>query len=187
MKWLLGKLQEKGVQLTQKRLDTIESIGHADLLVNCTGLGARELFGDTEMFGIRGHVLRVKAPWIRHHVESHSLDDARPAYIIPNTDTVVLGGTKDPGNEDTESREEERLEIFERCKAIVPSLESAEIVSSWVGLRPGRNGIRLELENVLVDKDQVPCIHNYGHGGSGLTLAWGCAGDVVKTASQILN
>ncbi len=58
----------------------------------------------------------------------------------------------------------------------MPSLEAAEVLGHWVGLRPGREGIRLELEEI----GGRTVIHNVGHGGSGLTLAWGCAGDVVK-------
>jgi glycine/D-amino acid oxidase-like deaminating enzyme len=127
-------------------------------------------------------VLRVRAPWVRHHVESHGVDASRPAYIIPNTDTVVLGGTKEPGNEDRTSTREERQEIFDRCKQIVPSLEAAEVVGHWVGLRPGREGIRLEIEEAR----GRTIIHNYGHGGSGLTLAYGCAGDVVDLVRQVL-
>lgn len=184
MDWIIGHLKNMGVMFVQKKLESVEDIPDSTLLVNCSGLGARELFHDDTMYGIRGHVLRVRAPWVRHHVESHGLDASRPAYIIPNTDTVVLGGTKEAGNEDTTSTEEERKEIFDRCKSIVPSLESAEIVASWVGLRPGRPGIRLESEMTIGNK---MIIHNYGHGGSGITLAWGCAGDVVSLARPCLN
>ncbi|KAI8110509.1 hypothetical protein M9435_002183 [Picochlorum sp. BPE23] len=185
MQWVLSKLMEAGnVDIVRKRIERVSEIGGAQVVINCTGLGARELFNDQSMYGIRGHVLRVRAPWVRHHVESHSLDASKPAYIIPNTDTVVLGGTKVPGDEDTTSTEEERQEIFDRCQAIVPSLSSAEILSSWVGLRPGRNGIRLEAE--MLDGTNIPVIHNYGHGGSGLTLAWGCAGNVLKLLQQHL-
>lgn len=192
MQYLLDQLNSRNerVSITKKRLESVDDVvgdEEANVVVNCTGLGARDLFKDESMFAIRGHVLRVKAPWVRHHVESHSLDETRPAYIIPNTDTVVLGGTKDIGNEDTESREEERQEIFDLCKAIVPSLESAEIVSSWVGLRPGRRGIRLEKQDIIVNGRTLPCIHNYGHGGSGLTLAWGCAGDVVGLVKESIH
>eukprot|EP00889_Picochlorum_renovo_P004092 jgi/Picre1/31122/NNA_006476.t1 len=85
------------VDIVRKRIEHVSEIGGAQVVINCTGLGARELFNDQSMYGIRGHVLRVRAPWVRHHVESHSLDASKPAYIIPNTDTVVLGGTKVPG------------------------------------------------------------------------------------------
>jgi glycine/D-amino acid oxidase-like deaminating enzyme len=182
--WVLKQLDSLGVSVTQRRIETLDDLQDTPgLLVNCCGLGSRELFGDNTMYGIRGHVLRVKAPWVRHHVESHGADASKPAYIIPNSDTVVLGGTKEPGNEDITSEEAERREIFERCKQIVPSLEAADIVGHWVGLRPGREGIRLELE---VDSSGRRIVHNYGHGGSGLTLAYGCAGDVVKLAAGVL-
>lgn len=54
--------------------------------------------------------------------------------------------------------------------------KDAEIVSKHAGLRPSRKGgIRIESE--LVKRTKV--VHNYGHGGSGVTLCWGCASDVV--------
>lgn len=59
---------------------------------------------------------------------------------------------------------------------LVPQLEGAEVLDVLVGLRPGRATVRLEAE---------PCgaalvIHNYGHGGGGFTLSWGCAEDVLR-------
>lgn len=56
------------------------------------------------------------------------------------------------------------------------------------GLRPGRTSLRLELESLRSgDRGAViPIIHNYGHGGAGLTLGWGCAGNVVKLLAGVL-
>ncbi len=30
-------------------------------------------------------------------------------------------------------------------------------------------------------------IHNYGHGGSGITLSWGCANEVIEMAKSIVS
>ena len=48
-------------------------------------------------------------------------------------------------------------------------------------MRPGRPSVRLELESLPVEgrAAPLPVVHCYGHGGSGLTLAWGCAGEVA--------
>jgi len=40
-----------------------------------------------------------------------------------------------------------------------------------VGLRPARPTVRVELEHF----EGAWCVHNYGHGGRGVTLSWGCA------------
>jgi glycine/D-amino acid oxidase-like deaminating enzyme len=49
------------------------------------------------------------------------------------------------------------------------------------GLRPFRDQtFRLEPENVL-DKFVV---HNYGHGGAGITLSWGCAQEIVDIVTK---
>ncbi|HUP65002.1 MAG TPA: FAD-dependent oxidoreductase, partial [Thermoanaerobaculia bacterium] len=48
-----------------------------------------------------------------------------------------------------------------------------------VGLRPGRPAVRVER-----DLEDPRVIHNYGHGGSGFTLSWGCAEDVLRIVRE---
>jgi D-amino-acid oxidase len=45
------------------------------------------------------------------------------------------------------------------------------VVSVAVGLRPARPAVRLEAEA----RPGGTIVHNYGHGGAGVTLSWGCA------------
>ncbi|MGI8760767.1 MAG: FAD-dependent oxidoreductase, partial [Jatrophihabitantaceae bacterium] len=62
-------------------------------------------------------------------------------------------------------------EILRRCIEVEPRLRHAQVRGHQVGLRPGRPSVRLEAEQV----GDARCVHNYGHGGSGVTLSWGCA------------
>ncbi|KAH9634608.1 hypothetical protein HF086_009260 [Spodoptera exigua] len=61
--------------------------------------------------------------------------------------------------------------------------KNAEVVSHWVGLRPARHSIRLEPE----EKNGKLYIHNYGHGGSGFTLFWGCGDEVLQILQRHLD
>ena len=63
----------------------------------------------------------------------------------------------------------------------------AKFVREWVGLRPGRKSVRLEKEIIALKGRSLRVVHNYGHGGAGLTLAWGCAGHAVRLASEFLE
>lgn len=57
-----------------------------------------------------------------------------------------------------------------------------------VGLRPLRtSGVRLERDDLTLATSGVPVVHNYGHGGSGITLHWGCAQEAVAMVSEELN
>jgi FAD dependent oxidoreductase. len=68
--------------------------------------------------------------------------------------------------------------IVRHCRELEPALASAQVLEVRVGLRPGRTAVRLEREHRGVGV----VIHNYGHGGAGFTLAWGCADEVLHLA-----
>jgi len=58
------------------------------LVFNCTGLGARELFGDTEMIPIRGQLaVLLPQPEVRYAFTGEA------GYMFPRADGILLGGT----------------------------------------------------------------------------------------------
>jgi D-amino-acid oxidase len=159
-----------------------ELAGEAALVVNCAGLGAREMVGDASMAPIRGQVLRVRNPGL----DRFFLDEDDPegvTYIVPRSEDCVLGGTADEGAWETEPDPGTAAAILRRCSALEPRLAGAEVLGHGVGLRPGRPEVRLEREA----GDGLSVVHNYGHGGSGVTLSWGCAEEALRLARESLG
>ncbi len=153
----------------------------APLVVNCTGLGARDLCSDDALFPIRGQVVRVTNPGLRRCVD----DDHGPlamTYILPRGPDCILGGTSEKGVWDRSPCDATTESILKRARALEPRLHDAEVLGVHVGLRPGRDAVRLETERV---GDHGVLIHNYGHGGAGFTLTWGCAEEVVALAQSV--
>ncbi|XP_055841469.1 D-amino-acid oxidase [Episyrphus balteatus] len=165
-----------GNVITKKITDFDEFIrnSHYDVIVNCVGLGALDLVNDKLVHSIRGQVSRVKANWI-YQVFLDESDDGN--YIIPNVDTVVLGGTHQENDYNLNICPNDKTFIKNGCQNYFPGLKHAQHLTDWVGLRPGRKQVRLEMETTYNNKI---LIHNYGHGGCGVTLSWGCASEVVK-------
>ena len=168
-----------------------EAAEDARVVVNCAGLGARDLVGDDSMVPIRGQIARVRNPGLERFV----LDEANPegvTYIVPRSGDCVLGGTAEEGSWDTEPDPVVAAGILRRCAALEPVLAGAEVLEHRVGLRPGRPEVRLEIEGgpETVARglpDGVPCVHNYGHGGSGVTLSWGCAEETLGLVREALG
>ncbi|CAH2087221.1 unnamed protein product [Euphydryas editha] len=143
-----------------------------NVIINCMGLGAREVVPDAKVIPIRGQITRISAPWINQVVVD---EDTGHYFIIPNIHNCVLGGTHQKNNFCTEIDDNDKEFILNECMELIPGIKHAKLISHWVGLRPGRDKIRLVSE----EKDGKFYIHNYGHGGSGFTLFWGCASDVL--------
>jgi len=80
-------------------------------------------------------------------------------YIIPNRNTITLGGCRHYGNYDLTVSESVKADIQQRCTALLPSLKDAEFVRDWVGLRPHRDPVRVETETIaLPSGKQLPVI-----------------------------
>ncbi|XP_049871494.1 D-amino-acid oxidase isoform X1 [Pectinophora gossypiella] len=152
------------------------SLAGCAVVVNCTGLGARTVVPDEGVFPVRGQVFKAIVPWLNEVV----IDQDSCHYIIPNAETCVLGGTHQNHDYNTKEDKNDTDHILNGCRSMIPGLKHAKIVDTWVGLRPGRDAVRLEAE----EKDGRLYIHNYGHGGSGLTLFWGCGTQVLQLLKQ---
>lgn len=175
--WLMRQLTARGVELEVRRLERLDDLaGEARVIVNCTGLAAGRLVDDDTMTPIRGQVVRTTNPGLERSLR----DEHHPGgytYIHPRSADCILGGTVEPGVAELAPDPQVGAAILERCRRLAPELERAEVLEHRVGLRPGRPAVRLEADEELVPGTLV--IHDYGHGGAGVTLSWGCAEDVV--------
>ena len=146
-----------------------------DLLINCAGIGARELVPDPEMEPHRGQVAIVEKFDLPYAVVC---DDPPLMYAIPRSNDCVFGGTNEvSSNRAVDPRT--TTAIMSECERVL-GRSAPPLLRERVGLRPGRSsGVRVAAEKV---RDGRPVIHNYGHGGSGFTLSWGCGQTVLELA-----
>lgn len=79
------------------------------LIFNCTGLGARDLFGDLELEPVRGQLaILIPQPEVQYAYT------AAPGYMFPRPDGIVLGGTFEYGEWLAEPQPADIARIVER-------------------------------------------------------------------------
>jgi len=176
LRWLEARVTELSGTIETRSVAQLEALLlEASLVVNCTGLAARELTRDEDLHPIRGQVVRVEPGYADRFVQAGG-DGSPLSYVIPRADCTVLGGTADEGVWDLGVNPATSDAILTRCGLLEPGLAQAKVLSHAVGLRPGRSEVRLE----TVRHPGGIIVHNYGHGGAGVTLSWGCADEVAR-------
>ncbi|RKP36378.1 hypothetical protein BJ085DRAFT_30927 [Dimargaris cristalligena] len=174
----------------------------ADIVVNCTGLGARTLGGveDLDVYSVRGQWMLVRAPSVKDSINVTTKPGpvAMMTTIIPRGDgTVFLGGSKESSSYDATVNKATSDIIWERCTSVCPELvadynawntqaDKTEpfVLAEGAGLRPGRvGGPRVDMEPQ--DQDRY-LIHNYGHAGYGYQTSWSCAWEVLAMVQGLL-
>lgn len=177
LSYLADRFRKSGGTIQSTHITKLEEVPSAfGLIVNCAGIGARELVPDPDLEPHRGQVVIVSKLNLSHAIVC---DDSPLMYAIPRVNDCVFGGTnsiddsREPSLSDTDA-------IVSECSRTL-GIEPPQVTAVKVGLRPFRkSGVRLESER-LADRRTV--IHNYGHGGAGFTLSWSCAEEVLGIAS----
>jgi D-amino-acid oxidase len=226
MKDYLSYLRREAERLRVK-FEKPRSVNHSsellakyDVVVNCSGIGARALVdedrpgGPHRLRASEGVVLQLTPlQEVRDIFLIHTgafelpIEPARedyfgrsPLYIVPRSGTspdIILGGsTTDEGEFDEPERKSWKVQhlpwddiptdhwirrytnrIYRDCCQFEKSLAGATVLEAHVGYRPvPKPKVRLEREGDI--------IHNYGHGGAGITLSWGCAERVALLIEQ---
>lgn len=188
--FLEARVKELGGEIVNRRVARLADL-HAEgfgAVVNCAGLGARELAGDSRVRAMRGQILHTK----NEIGVTRSLHDDAPGgvvtYVFLYDDHLALGSTFEVDVEEERTEDAAIEAIVQRCRELLRvdghprwnELGGGRL-RRLAGLRPTREG-EGTLEAVRLEVERTPSgvvIHNYGHGRSGVTLCWGCAAEVA--------
>jgi D-amino-acid oxidase len=103
------------------------------IIINCTGLGARELFGDRELLPLKGQ-LTVLVP--QSEVNYHSQGGLRPQperpgslaiHMMPRNDGIALGGTSERDVWTLEPDEDERRRVVESHMEVFNAMRGTKL------------------------------------------------------------
>ncbi|MFG2562303.1 FAD-dependent oxidoreductase [Streptomyces sp. NPDC048496] len=182
LSWLERQLAAAGGVVERRTVTSFdEAAAEASTVVNCTGLGARELVPDAGVRPVRGQLVLVENPGIEEWFTEADPASDTTTYFLPQPGKLVLGGTAEVDDWSTEPDPRTAEEIVARCARIRPEIAGARVIGHLVGLRPAHDtGVRIEVEPL---PGGGRLVHNYGHGGAGVTVALGCA----RAAADLLS
>ena len=214
MVYLMALVESKGAEFETKELKgNLKAISsslveqyHASAIVNATGLGAKELLDDEDVYPIRGAIKRIsnnntnrfEALNQAYLVPAQKGDDEQPTkvvFLVPrNDETLIVGSIIQPNNDQLNLAESspDVDTMWDRACSFTPSLWDARPIQWYPlaqGLRPfTKKNVKVRADDFEVKGGGVkPMIHNYGHGGSGWTLAVGCARSAVYLLESMLG
>lgn len=179
--YLTQRLRAAGCTIETRQVGSLEEcLATAPVVVNCAGLGAGALTGDDTVRPVFGQHVVLANPGLRQLCLEMQHGTEWVCYF-PHPQRVVCGGIGIPDRWDLTPDSAVTARILHRCRRIEPRLGDAPVIETITGLRPDRPSVRLEAEPL----GRGWCVHNYGHGSNGVTLSWGCAGDVVRLVDGV--
>lgn len=182
MPWLMERFKELGGTIRKVAVQDFEEIGsESEIIVNCAGIGAGKVANDKSLYPVKGQTVRVEGKNDGgYYLDQHG--KLALCYVLPRSEDIVLGGTAVEHDATVDPEEEITEQIIQKARQLDPSLHIDKIKHVAAGLRPARPEVRMEAEQ----KHGRSIIHNYGHGGAGYTLSWGCADEVVELVKKAL-
>lgn len=183
--WAMAKFLRQGGSVRQERIAALTDLyGQFDVVLNCTGLAAKWLCSDRRLVPMRGQVIKVRAPWLKM-----AFYGDYDTYVIPGFEGVTLGGCRQYESFNLTVCPYDSASIRTRCNALVPGLKEAPVIREAVGLRPHRDQVRVEIEFLEANGgcNVLKVVHNYGHGGYGVTTAPGTAKYAVQLVRDVVT
>ena len=119
-----------GGRIVLRKFDTPRELAslREPVVVNCTGLGARELFGDQELIPLKGQLtVMVPQPEVNYHTNGPNLQQ-RPGslgiHMMARSDGIVLGGTSQRDVWTLDPDEDERKRVVDSHVAVFSAMKA---------------------------------------------------------------
>lgn len=126
--------------------------GKYDWIIDCRGMGAehRLLNPKATLRGVRGEVVRVRAPQVTLSRPVRIMHPRYPLYIVPKgNNQYVIGATEIESNSEAKMSVRSALELLSAAYSVHSGFAEAEIISMQTGLRP-----------TLLDNEPEITLHN---------------------------
>lgn len=187
--WIFTTLQHMGVKFLRRSISTLQELEEAtgaEILINASGLGARELASDSKVYPVRGQTMFVVCPDEDsvHYKQTVLLQGSQYTYAIPRKHSggIILGGVSEPHDTSSAVSESTRVDILARVNKMTGGKFKwvdldRHVRRDIVGFRPSREG------GLRVERDRH-VVHAYGAGGLGYLYAFGVAKEVRQLVSQ---
>jgi D-amino-acid oxidase len=118
-----------GGRIVMRKFDTPRDLAALaePIVMNCTGLGARDLFGDQELIPLKGQLtVMVPQPEVQYHTNGPNAN-LRPGalgiHMMARSDGIILGGTSQRGVWTLEPDEDERKRVVESHIAVFSGMK----------------------------------------------------------------
>lgn len=130
-------------------------------------------------------------------------EHAGEVYAYPRMDALVLGGSRIPSDVEAGEAWDGDIEgptttvdgvavparIVETNADLLATSAGVDLRDAALAARYGYRPVRdLDGEGVRVEREELdgrPVVHNYGHGGAGVTLSWGSAARVASLVREV--
>lgn len=135
-----------------------------DWIIDCRGIGAQQDMNlqQAELRGVRGEVLRLRAPDVNLSRPVRLMHPRYPIYIAPKEDNLFVVGATQIESEDTrEPTVRSALELLSACFSVDRGFAEAEILAIDSGLRPAYidNNPHVYVDNKVISANGL-----YRHG-----------------------
>lgn len=111
--WLTQMILQKGAKLRQVKIQSRHDVVQLpeNFVINCTGLGSKTLFLDTQLRGMKGQLLQLEPQNLGYLLSFNG------GYAFSRSDSVVLGGTYEAGVENEIPTHSAYQQILRKNKA----------------------------------------------------------------------
>lgn len=182
------EMDRGGYSSLEEIVEDAHTLG-CNMVFNCTGMGSSKLCNDESLVPGRGILLHYDRSCARSISDETLLHDTAiltedgpwasptdPVYIIPRGDVFVVGGSYYEGDVGGSLSDNEKKRLIENASLMGIDTAASSPVQEWVGFRPARPTVRMEIDENI---SSLRMVHSYGHGGSGWTAYIGVAKDSV--------
>ncbi|NTS77135.1 FAD-dependent oxidoreductase [Catenovulum sp. SM1970] len=136
-----------------------------DWVIDCRGLGAKQdlVAKSDALRGVRGEVIRVRAPEVDITRPIRLMHPRYPIYCVPKPDNeFVIGATEIESQDDKPITVRSALELLSAAYSLHTGFAEAEVLSMNAGLRPTRqdNEPKVSVKDALI---QINGLYRHGY------------------------